>query len=271
VKSATANVITTQTGPVLAIELNRPEKMNALDDDMFTSLRDAVSQAASDPKIRSVTLTGRGRGFCSGGDVSNMGGRTPVQTTERMRRHGSTLITSLLNLPKPVVVGVNGPAVGGGFSLALAGDLILMSRDAYFAASFIERGLIPDMGSSFLLPRQVGLHRAKEMTMTGRRIDAEEARHLGLATAVTEPGELADAVRRQAELLAGRSMTAMSLTKRLMNQSQENCLMSMLESEAMAQGLAVTDPEHHLAVNEFRQRREDRVQDSGPAVPGGTA
>jgi 2-(1,2-epoxy-1,2-dihydrophenyl)acetyl-CoA isomerase len=271
VKSATANVITTQTGPVLAIELNRPEKMNALDDDMFTSLRGAVSRAASDPEIRSVTLTGRGRGFCSGGDVSNMGSRTPAQTTERMRHHGSTLITSLLNLPKPVIVGVNGPAVGGGFSLALAGDLILMSRDAYFAASFIERGLIPDMGSSFLLPRQVGLHRAKEMTMTGRRIDAEEARQLGLAAAVTEPGELAGAVHRQAELLASRSMTAMALTKRLMNQSQENCLMSMLESEAMAQGLAVTDPDHQLAVSEFRRRRADRARDSHPAVPGGTA
>jgi 2-(1,2-epoxy-1,2-dihydrophenyl)acetyl-CoA isomerase len=127
------------------------------------------------------------------------------------------------------------------------------------------------MGSSFLLPRQVGLHRAKEMTMSGRRIDAEEARRLGLAAAITEPDELAGAVRRQAEQLASRSMTAMALTKRLMNQSQENCLMSMLESEAMAQGLAVTDPEHRLAVDEFQRRRANRVRDNRPAVPGGTA
>jgi 2-(1,2-epoxy-1,2-dihydrophenyl)acetyl-CoA isomerase len=271
VKSATTSVITTVVGPVLSIELNRPEKMNALDDDMFIGLREAVSVAASDPAVRSVTLTGRGRGFCAGGDVSNMGNRTPAQTTERMRHHGAGLITSLLSLAKPVIVGVNGPAVGGGFSLALAGDLILMSKDSYFMQAFVERGLVPDMGSSFLLPRQVGLLRAKEITLTGRRVDAAEALRLGLVAQVTEPGDLADEVRRQAELLASYPPTAIALSKRLLNQSQENSLLPMLEYEAMAQGLAVTDPEHKRAVEAFRQRRTSQAANTRPSREGNVA
>jgi 2-(1,2-epoxy-1,2-dihydrophenyl)acetyl-CoA isomerase len=271
VKSAGTSVITTMEGSVLAIELNRPGKMNALNDDMLGGLREAITIAESDPAVRSVTLTGRGRGFCAGGDVSNMGTRTAVQTTERMRRHGAALITSLFNLGKPIVVGVNGPAVGGGFSLALAGDLILMSNDAYFAQAFVERGLVPDMGSSFMLPRQVGLLRAKEMTFTGRRVDAAEAWRLGLVAKVTEPGALANEVRHQAELLASRPPAAMALAKRLLNQSQENSLLPMLEYEAMAQGLAVTDPEHKLAVEAFRQRRAGAAHEGRPPGEGSGA
>jgi 2-(1,2-epoxy-1,2-dihydrophenyl)acetyl-CoA isomerase len=253
--SPSASVVTTMTGSVLAIELNRPEKLNALDDDMFIRLLAAVSLAEADPAVRAVTLTGRGRGFCAGGDVANMGTRSPAQTTSRMRRHGTALITSLLSLGKPVIMGVNGPAVGGGFSLALAGDLILMSKDAYFAQSFVARGLTPDMGSTFLLPRQVGLLRAKELTFSGRRVGAAEALQLGLATAVSEPETLGDDLRRQAEFLASQPGLALALSKRLLNQSQENSLLPMLEFEAVAQGLAVTDPEHKQAVEEFRRRR----------------
>lgn len=255
VDPGSASVITTMTGPVLAIELNRPEKLNALDDDMFIRLLAAVRLAEADPAVRAVTLTGRGRGFCAGGDVANMGTRTPEQTTSRMRRHGTALVTSLLSLGKPVIMGVNGPAVGGGFSLALAGDLILMSKDAYFAQSFVARGLTPDMGSTFLLPRQVGLLRAKELTFSGRRVGADEALQLGLAAAVTEPETLGDELRRQAEFLAGQPPLALALAKRLLNQSQENSLLPMLEFEAVAQGLATTDPEHKQAVEEFRRRR----------------
>jgi 2-(1,2-epoxy-1,2-dihydrophenyl)acetyl-CoA isomerase len=255
--SPSASVVTTMTGSVLAIELNRPEKLNALDDDMFIRLLAAVSLAEADPAVRAVTLTGRGRGFCAGGDVANMGTRSPAQTTSRMRRHGTALITSLLSLGKPVIMGVNGPAVGGGFSLALAGDLILMSKDAYFAQLFVARGLTPDMGSTFLLPRQVGLLRAKELTFSGRRVGAAEALQLGLATAVSEPETLGDDLRRQAEFLASQPGLALALSKRLLNQSQENSLLPMLEFEAVAQGLAVTDPEHKQAVEEFRRRRAD--------------
>jgi 2-(1,2-epoxy-1,2-dihydrophenyl)acetyl-CoA isomerase len=255
-------------GPVLAIELNRPDKMNALDDDMFARLREAVRLAESDPAVRAVTLTGRGRGFCAGGDVSNMGDRSPAQTTDRMRRHGTALVTSLLSLGKPVVMGVNGPAVGGGFSLALAGDLILMSKDAYFAQAFVSRGLVPDMGSSFLLPRQVGLLRAKELTLSGRRVGAAEALQLGLVAAVTEPGALAGEVRSKAEFLASQPPLALALSKRLLNQSQETSLLPMLEQEAVAQGLAVTDPEHKQAVEEFRRRRASGKA-AGPTRAGG--
>jgi 2-(1,2-epoxy-1,2-dihydrophenyl)acetyl-CoA isomerase len=258
-------------GPVLAIELNRPEKMNALNDEMLGSLDEAIAAAESDPAVRVVTLTGRGRGFCAGGDVSNMGSRTAMETTERMRRRGAALIMGLFSLGKPVVVGVNGPAVGGGFSLALAGDLILMSKDAYFAQAFVERGLVPDMGSSFMLPRQVGLLRAKEMTFTGRRVDATEALRLGLVAKVTEPGALADEVHRQAELLASRPLAAMTLAKRLLNQSQENSLLPQLEYEAVAQGLAVTDPEHKLAVEAFRQRRAGLPPEGPPSSEGSVA
>jgi 2-(1,2-epoxy-1,2-dihydrophenyl)acetyl-CoA isomerase len=264
-----ASVLTAMLGPVLAIELNRPEKMNAIDDDMFIRLREAVGVAESDPAVRAVTLTGRGRGFCAGGDVPNMGNRTPAQTTERMRRHGIALIARLLNLGKPVVMGVNGPAVGGGFSLALAGDLILMSKDAYFSAAFVTRGLIPDMGASFLLPRQVGLLRAKEMAFSGRRVGAAEALRLGLVAEVTEPAALADELRRKAEFLATQPSLALALSKRLLNQSQENSLLPMLEFEAVAQGLAVTDPEHKQAVEEFRQRRT-KGKAAGPTGAGGT-
>jgi 2-(1,2-epoxy-1,2-dihydrophenyl)acetyl-CoA isomerase len=187
-----------------------------------------------------------------------MGKRSTSETVERMRRTGNTVVARLLNLTKPVIVGVNGPAVGGGFSLALVGDVVLMSRDAYFALAFADRGLVPDMGATFLLPRLVGLLRAKEMAFSGRRIDAQESLELGLATKLTDSNDLESELQDFAVSIAGRPTFALSLTKRLLNQSFDSSLSAMLEAEAIAQGVAVTDPEHTEAVKAFMRRTQLR-------------
>src|SRR5471032_2382415 len=208
--SALSTIDMTIDAHIATITLNRPEKRNAISDAMRTELIEALSSASADPSVRAVVLTGNGRGFCTGGDVSGMAQRMAAPAGEvafsgwsrqQLVHHTVNLLYSM---PKPTIAAVNGAAAGLGADMALSCDFIIASQEASFAWSYIRRGLIPDGGGMYFLPRRVGLARAKELIFSGRKVDAKEALEIGIADRVSAPESLmADACAWAAELSQG--------------------------------------------------------------------
>ena len=198
-----------RSGGAAKIELNRPESMNAWNRQFGLDLLGAVEACANDPEVRSVLLTGAGRGFSSGADLKDMqhqelseNGRPDVYKVLTERYH--PIITGLRTMEKPVIAGVNGPAVGIGLSLALAADLVVASESAYFLLAFVNIGLVPDGGSSAFVPARIGLPRATELAMLGERLPAPKALEWGLINRVVPDAELAAEAEALAERLARR-------------------------------------------------------------------
>jgi 2-(1,2-epoxy-1,2-dihydrophenyl)acetyl-CoA isomerase len=251
-----------EQGGILRIRLNRPERLNAINDGLMSELTAALSDAGNEIEVRCIVLTGTGRAFCAGGDVSNMGSRTAEETMTRVTRLAAGLMTTLAEVPKPVIAAVNGPALGGGLSLALACDVVLVHERAFFAVSYTDRGLVPDMGLTFFLPRLLGLQRAKELVLTGRRVYAEEAVTIGLAAGVLGDAEFESGVQSAAAELAARPTLALGMTKRLLNRAFESDLVAMLESEGLAQGVSVTSEDHKAAVRAFVAQQKEKTDKS---------
>ena len=242
---------------IATITLNRPEKRNAMSDDMRTEFIDALERVAADKTIRALVLTGAGKGFCAGGDISGMERRLTAPTGEvaingwhRQQRVHHT--QSLLHtMPKPVIAAVNGAASGLGADTALACDFIIASEWASFTWSYIHRGIIPDGGGMYFLPRRVGLSKAKELIFSGRKVDAAEALALGIADRKTSADSLlADAQAWAAELSQG-SATALALSKTIMNQTFEMTAQQVFAQGSQAQGICYTSSEHRQSVEAF--------------------
>ncbi len=207
-------------GAELRIELNRPDTMNAWDKQFGEELRAAVEEAAADDSVRSVTITGAGRGFSSGADLKAGFDPTPeghpdVMTALTERYH--PIIATVREMPKPVLAAVNGPAVGIGCSLALACDLILAKESAYFLLAFVNIGLVPDGGSSLLVPSRVGYTRAAEMAMLGERVPALKALEWGLINRVAADDVFDAEVDALAERLATGPTASYAGSKRQLN------------------------------------------------------
>src|SRR6185295_16634017 len=179
---------------IATLTLNRPERLNALGDTLREDLHDAVMRASEDDQVRVMIVTGAGKGFCSGGDVKAMnerktqGGERPIG--EKVAPGRDRTVLALRDTPKPVIAAVNGAAAGAGMNLALACDIRLASTSARFAQAFVRRGLHPDWGGTYFLPRVVGMAKACEMIFTGEMIDAQTALGLGIVSAVHPPEEL---------------------------------------------------------------------------------
>lgn len=242
---------------IATITLNRPEKRNAMSDDMRTEFTHALERVAADKTIRALVLTGAGKGFCAGGDISGMERRLTAPTGEvafngwhRQQRVHHT--QSLLHtMPKPVIAAVNGAASGLGADTALACDFIIASEWASFTWSYIHRGIIPDGGGMYFLPRRVGLSKAKELIFSGRKVDAAEALALGIADRKTSADSLlADAQAWAAELSQG-SATALALSKTIMNQTFEMTAQQVFAQGSQAQGICYTSREHRQSVEAF--------------------
>ena len=242
---------------VATIAFNRPEVRNAIDDAMRGEFHAALERVANDEAVRAVVLTGKGPAFCAGGDIAGMQQRLKAPPGDvafngwsRQRRTHQGVVM-LHNLPKPTIAAVNGAAAGLGCDLALCCDFILASEAASFAMSFILRGLIPDGGGMYFLPRRVGLARAKELIFTGRRVDAKEALAIGLADRITSAATLlADAQAWAAELGRG-SGTALALSKSILDQTYELTTDQVLALSREAQAICYTTSEHQAAVTAF--------------------
>ncbi len=244
------------TDGVGTITLNRPDVMNATNDQLYRELSGLLREIADDAQVGCVVVTGAGRGFCAGADVKAM--NPDMKLLARRKRHRwilNDILRPLANLEKPVIAAVNGSAVGAGFNLALAADIIIASDKAVFSQIFTRLGLVPDLGGMYLLTRVVGLNKAKELCFTARKIDAHEALALGIANRVVPAQELMVAAMGLAREIAAGPPTALSMIKTLLNQSSNSSLEQMLEYESYAQTLAYTTPEHREGVAAFREKR----------------
>lgn len=242
---------------IATLTFNRPDKRNAMSDDMRTEFIHALEQVAADQSIKALVLTGAGKGFCAGGDISGMQKRMNAPAGEvgfngwhRQQRVHHT--QSLLHtMPKPVIAAVNGAASGLGADTALACDFIIASEWASFSWSYIHRGIIPDGGGMYFLPRRVGLPKAKELIFTGRKVEVDEALALGIVDRKSAAETLlADAQAWAAELGKG-SATALALTKTILNQSFELPAQQVFAQGSQAQGICYTSSEHRASVEAF--------------------
>src|ERR1700722_3154608 len=231
--------------------------MNATNDQLYRELSALIREIADDDRVGCVVLTGAGRGFCAGADVKAM--NPEMKLLARRKRHRwilADILRPLVNLEKPVIAAVNGTAVGAGFNLALAADIIIASDKAIFSQIFTKLGLVPDLGGMYLLTRVVGLNKAKDLCFTARKIDAAEALALGIVNRVVPAEDLLVATAALAEEIAAGPPTALAMIKTLLNKSSNSTLEQMLEYESFAQTLAYTTPEHREGVAAFREKRK---------------
>lgn len=236
-------IVVDEADGIVTITLDRPTMKNAISVAMFESLRDTFRAITAQQQARCVVLTGT-RDFAAGADLSRAADDNPrarINTLYTMRVIHDAVI-ALTEIPVPVVAKVRGVAVGAGLSLALGCDMIVASTNARFAAIFARRGLSLDCGASWLLPRLVGLHKAKEIALLADLFGADEAKAIGLVNRVVADGELDQTVSELAGRLANGPTVALSMTKRLLNNSFNSSLVETLEAEAMAQMVnGVTD------------------------------
>ena len=249
-------ILAQHVAAVAVITLNRPDRRNALTPDMLDELGAALDRAAADPTVRAVLLTGAGRGFCAGQDLAALGDDSPpAAVLSLLLNHYKPVILRLVNLPKPVIAAVNGVAAGAGAALALACDLRIMADDAALLPAFINIGLVPDAGSTFLLARQVGYSRALELAIAGERLPAARCLELGLTNRVVPAAELPAAARAWAGELAQRPTAAVGQTKRLLHAALTHDLATMLDLEAAEQARAAATADHREGVAAFRAKR----------------
>lgn len=238
------------------ITLNRPEAMNYLDPAMGQELREALSDLGQDEEIRVIVITGAGRAFCAGGDIKTMQQKKAPHEWMARLESIAAVTKDMLNLPKPIIASVNGHAVGAGCNLALASDLIISSDKAMFGEVFTRIGLVPDCGGIFLLPRRVGLTRAKELIFTGKIISAQEALQINLVNKVVPAEALGEETRRWAEELAGGATLAIGMAKRLLNLSFQSDLEAILNAELSHQTFLRYSEDYQEGVRAFLEKRK---------------
>jgi 2-(1,2-epoxy-1,2-dihydrophenyl)acetyl-CoA isomerase len=244
-----------RAGAVATVTLNRPEARNALDLTMRKEMLSVLDEIEADPAARVVVLTGAGGHFCSGGDVKTM--QTPHTAAEGRARVEllNRMVLRLVHYPLPTIAMVDGYAVGAGSNLALCCDLIVASDRAKFGELFCKIGLAVDGGGTWLLPRVVGMARAKELALTGDVIDAAEAARLGLVNRVVPAAALATTTRALAEKIAAGPPLALRLDKQMLNRAATSDLAAALEVEAFSQGLAIASEDHREGVAAFFDKR----------------
>jgi 2-(1,2-epoxy-1,2-dihydrophenyl)acetyl-CoA isomerase len=244
------------------IQLNRPEKMNAIGAVTRKQLGDAIKQVERDDAVRVVVLTGSGRAFCSGADVTEMaqegGMRSPEDVGNVLRNEYMPMLTRLRTMPKPVIAAMNGPAVGIGASYALACDIRIAVPEAYLLEAFVNIGLAPDGGVSWLLPRMAGTGVAYEMFFTGKPLSATDAHRLGIINRLVPADRLETEVRELAGHLVSQPRQAMAAAKRAVNHALESSYEEALEFESYLQEAQAASPEFAEGVQAFLAKRSKK-------------
>ncbi|MBD9725032.1 enoyl-CoA hydratase-related protein [Streptomyces caniscabiei] len=270
-KSRDSLILHATDNAVSWITLNRPEAMNAIAPDQRERLIHLLSEASADPAVRAVVITATGRGFCAGADLRGPAADEVARVTSdvarvagdvaRMIRLGAQrLIAAVLDCEKPVIAAVNGTAAGLGAHLALACDLVLAAEEARFIEVFVRRGLVPDGGGAYLLPRLVGPQRAKELMFFGDALTAADAHRLGLVNRVVPAQDLEKTARAWAERLAAGPTRAIALTKHLVNTSLDSDRATAFAAEAAAQEINMTTADAQEGVASFVERRNPRYE-----------
>ncbi|CAL9476620.1 1,2-epoxyphenylacetyl-CoA isomerase [Streptomyces sp. enrichment culture] len=257
-KSAGSLVAHPTDNGVSHLTLNRPETLNAITPELREHLIRELADASADPAVRAVVVTGAGRGFCSGADLRAApasGERVPGDVARTLRLGAQRLIAAVLDCEKPVIAAVNGVAAGLGAHLALACDLVLAAESARFVEVFVRRGLVPDAGGAYLLPRLVGPRRAKELMFFGDALTAADAERLGLVNRVVPDADLAATAEEWATRLAAGPTRALALTKALVNASLDSDRATAFAAEAAAQEINMTTSDAREGLAGFLGRR----------------
>jgi enoyl-CoA hydratase/carnithine racemase len=253
-----SRVLSSTEGAVTIITINRPERMNALDSLTLAALDDAFARAASDAAVRAIVLTGTGRAFSAGADVKEWasgdagGNDGPADGWVTLAHR---VVSRVYRLPKPVVAAVNGVAVGAGFDLALACDFRIGADTSRFGAVYVNIGFAPDAGGTFLLPRIVGMTRAKDLIYTGRIIDAEEAAGIGVLSSVVQGSELIAAARELAGRLASGPSVAIGLAKENIQDHWNSTLEDALRNESRAGSICGATADHVEGLKAVNEKR----------------
>jgi 2-(1,2-epoxy-1,2-dihydrophenyl)acetyl-CoA isomerase len=249
---------------IATLTLNRPERLNALGDSLRDDLHDALERAAQDPAVRAIVITGAGRGFCAGGDVKAMheahqAGRQRALLDRVAPSRDRTLLL-MRETPQPIIAAVNGAAAGAGMNLALGCDIRIASTAAKFGQAFVRRGLHPDWGGTYFLPRLVGAAKACELIFTGDLLGAEEAYRLGLVNAVVPPEDLMPTTYALARKIAAGPPVAIRLAKRAIYRNAEADLRTSLEFETFAQNICSETEDAREGARAFVEKRAPSFQ-----------
>jgi 2-(1,2-epoxy-1,2-dihydrophenyl)acetyl-CoA isomerase len=267
-----SNAPQAQVGPVVLqsvqegvalLVMNRPDRLNSLNNELALGLNDALGRVAADSSVRVVVLTGAGRAFCAGGDLAQIGkGRQTgnVAGLEDVLRAGMQISLKMRTLPQPVIAAVNGPAAGAGMNIALAADIRIAAEEATFGQNFAKVGLYPDYGGTFFLPELVGPSKAAEMIYTGDMIDARTAERLGLVSRVVPAAQLEAEVRAMALKLAGGPQLAIRAAKQALFASRRQALEHALEEEIRNQLICFASEDCAEGITAFFEKRAPKFQ-----------
>ncbi len=239
---------------IARITLNRPDVLNSFDDSMFARTLEVLDTVARDPSIRAVYLTGAGRAFCAGQDISR--GVPKGAYGDHLRRHWNPIVLAMRALDRPIVCAVNGVAAGAGANLALAADFVVAAEEASFIQAFINIGLVPDTGGTWTLPKLVGPARAAQLLMLGEKLPARQAAEWGLIYQACPLADLEKEAWALATRLAAMPTLAFGLLKHLIDGSGHRTLAAQLEAEADAQTIAGRSADHQEGVQAFGQKRK---------------
>jgi 2-(1,2-epoxy-1,2-dihydrophenyl)acetyl-CoA isomerase len=241
---------------VATITLNRPDVYNALNDEITYELQDALKVVAKDEQVRVIILTGEGKAFCSGQDLKAASGQQKRSFMESLHKRYNPIIRAMRNLPKPIVCRLNGVAAGAGCSIALACDVIVATEEAQLIEIFINIGLVPDSGSSFFLPRTIGMNKAFELCSMGNRLKATEAESIGLINRTVPAVDLDTTVKSYTDYYAKAPTKSIGLIKKMLNKAQTSSLDEMLDYEAYCQEIAGTSHDYKEGVQAFLEKRK---------------
>ena len=241
---------------VATLALNRPDVYNALNDEITYEMQDAFKAIAKDDAVRVVVLTGEGKAFCSGQDLKAAAGQEKRSFMDSLHKRYNPIIRAMRNLPKPIVCRLNGVAAGAGCSIALACDVIVASEDATLIEVFVNIGLVPDSGSSYFLPRLVGMSKAFELCSMGTKVKASEALTMGLVSKVVPADQLDAAVKGYTDYYAQAPTKAIGLIKKMLNKSATSTLDEILDYEAYCQEIAGSSSDYKEGVKAFLEKRK---------------
>ena len=240
---------------IATITLNRPSSLNSMNEDLVNELASALQMVEDANSIRAIVLTGNGRAFCAGGDLAHLATLKDAMMAKTFIAKVGKLVEKIMSLNKPIIAMVNGVAAGAGFNLALACDIIYCAKSARFAQSFAKVGLVPDCGGMYLLPRIVGLHKAKELMFTADLIDSATAEKLGLVNKVIEDDSLQRETYLFAEKLKNSAPLAIQFIKSTLNSADTLTLQNLLNHEAVVQTLCMQTADHQEGLNAFKEKR----------------
>ena len=258
-----ASILVSRDEGILSLTLNRPDKLNAFNPEMHKLLRDALEEARDEAAVRAVLLTGSGRGFCAGQDLSERNvsaDAAPIDLSVSLGSNYNPLVRRLRALPKPVVCAVNGVAAGAGANIALACDIVLAARSASFVQSFSKLGLVPDSGGTYFLPRLVGSARAMGLALLAERLSADEAERWGLIWKAVDDDRLVEEATRIARVLAAGPTKGYGLIKKALQASAGNSLDAQLDLERDLQREAGFSEDYREGVAAFMQKRKPQYK-----------